>query len=345
MFYITTIVKQPDGRYKIWDGAVVRIPAELVSGNNLKRTLNADRQGWSTTEFGYSCFATQGALGETYIILGANVPENSRTTKKFHGYDAVFSKKQIEQMMKGLAQFAEETRSGVEEEFGLLIHDMRALSTAIYNSAMEGKRYLDAGKWDQALIRFDNIIATQSILKYRADIIDLSGSIFPDLEKIDVPIFKKVDKVCRLLKPRAFDRKITITLEGQSLGVSIGPDIFEIVPYTIIDNAIKYAPDHTNISVEVSEAAESITMKVKSWGPRIEDGERQGIFLRGVRASAAAMSGVPGTGIGLYLVKKIMEEYFDGVVSVEQSENGMSIQGKHFYETSFLCISPRSRKS
>lgn len=80
-----------------------------------------------------------------------------------------------------------------------------------------------------------------------------------------------------------------------------------IVPMVLIDNATKYAPRGSSITVSLNPNAR--TASVESMGPRVDDDESCMIFDRGFRGRNAKQLPVAGQGIGLYIVKKILNAH------------------------------------
>lgn len=74
----------------------------------------------------------------------------------------------------------------------------------------------------------------------------------------------------------------------------------------LLHNATKYAPRGTAITVSVVKDAERATVRVADEGPGVAKEDRERIFHPFVRGNGGA-HGVPGTGIGLYASRRIVE--------------------------------------
>ncbi|MBB6221928.1 sensor histidine kinase [Rhizobium leguminosarum] len=281
------------------------------------------RPGWSSQEFGYRNYAAQSESGDLYIfpalrVLGEKIPR-----KRFPGYVAAFSKEQIEVYAQQLTQFSDDHHEKVSSEFNLLVHDLRRLSTAIYHSSQEAHdliaplEYLNSNL-REARIRIENVLGAQSILKVRTDVLDYSGN--PGLfdEDQNVPLYRRSDKVIKSFTAFAAKKNIRMHKQGASFGEARGPNAFEIIPYVLLDNAIKYSPYNNDITIKFKEDAGIFEISVASVGPKIADDEREEIFQKGFRGRFARTSGSPGTGVGLYLARKLVER-FRGSISVATS--------------------------
>ncbi len=87
----------------------------------------------------------------------------------------------------------------------------------------------------------------------------------------------------------------------------------------LLSNAIKYAPDAPNITVKAHHDASDIFLSVQDEGLGIGADDLPNMFEQFFRAQTS--TGIAGTGIGLHLVKQIVE-YHGGEISVE-SEAGV----------------------
>ena len=93
-----------------------------------------------------------------------------------------------------------------------------------------------------------------------------------------------------------------ITAEGEHLVADRGLVITALTQY--LDNAAKYSPAGSPITVSVKGSAEKATISVHNVGSYIPHGERERIFDRFHRVTATTQ-GIAGTGIGLSIVRKI----------------------------------------
>jgi len=89
--------------------------------------------------------------------------------------------------------------------------------------------------------------------------------------------------------------------------------------WNLLDNAVKYSGDSRSVLVEVEEAGE-VAIRVRDEGFGIHPSEQKQIFRKFARGAAAREHGVKGTGIGLAMVKHIVDAHA-GRVTVD-SEPG-----------------------
>ena len=74
----------------------------------------------------------------------------------------------------------------------------------------------------------------------------------------------------------------------------------------LLHNATKYAPEGTTISVSVSREGDHASVRVADEGPGVPREDRERIFHPFVRGNGASTT-VPGSGIGLYACRRLVE--------------------------------------
>jgi signal transduction histidine kinase len=89
--------------------------------------------------------------------------------------------------------------------------------------------------------------------------------------------------------------------------------------WNLLDNAVKYSPDHKSISVSVGRNANGIFISVKDLGLGIPLREQRQIFDKFVRGDRVNELGIKGTGLGLAIVSHIVEAH-GGAVELESEE-------------------------
>ena len=90
--------------------------------------------------------------------------------------------------------------------------------------------------------------------------------------------------------------------------------------WNLLDNAAKYSPDADTIWVQLSVDEAKAVIRVRDQGLGIDPGEQAQIFGKFVRGSSASVRDVSGTGLGLAMVRHIVDAH-GGHVSVESEPN------------------------
>lgn len=105
----------------------------------------------------------------------------------------------------------------------------------------------------------------------------------------------------------AKDHDIHLVCENVNTSVNVDKKIVSLILTNLLSNAIKYTKDDPQIHVFIGLKDKWLNIRVKDNGIGIPYEEIPRIFERYFRASTA--SGIPGTGIGLSLVKDLVELY------------------------------------
>lgn len=90
--------------------------------------------------------------------------------------------------------------------------------------------------------------------------------------------------------------------------ISIDEDKTRQVIMNFIDNAIYYSPENTTITVKLRVDSKSITLEVHDKGIGVPKDKQDQLFTKFFRADNARKQRPDGTGVGLYLAKKVIEE-------------------------------------
>lgn len=86
------------------------------------------------------------------------------------------------------------------------------------------------------------------------------------------------------------------------------PDRLQQCLTTLVDNALLYSPPGSRITISCSNSPDNgLILHVRDHGPGVHWAEREQIFERFIRGSAGLTSDVRGSGIGLSVVKLLME--------------------------------------
>lgn len=92
-----------------------------------------------------------------------------------------------------------------------------------------------------------------------------------------------------------------------------------VVMRNLIDNALKYSPSGSPVEIVVRRDEHGVCWSVKDNGPGLTEHVRKHMFEQFFRADERAS--VPGLGLGLYVVKQLIEQY-DASLLVDNQEIG-----------------------
>jgi two-component system heavy metal sensor histidine kinase CusS len=113
-----------------------------------------------------------------------------------------------------------------------------------------------------------------------------------------------VEKIAAFYQTVADDHHVTITCDGDGQ-IHADPDLFERAVGNLLDNALRFTPEHGSIHVAVSKRNSGFEVTVSDTGSGIAAEHLPRVFDRFYRAEPSR--GSDGAGLGLALVKSIVD--------------------------------------
>ena len=125
-----------------------------------------------------------------------------------------------------------------------------------------------------------------------------------------------------------YNKNITIDYSPPSNLPVIEADHNKIrqVTMNMIDNAIYYSPEGSTVTVSLYKQKNDIILTVKDFGIGVPASEQSKLFTKFYRATNARRARPDGTGVGLYMAKKIIVMH-GGSIIFDSHENRGSIFG------------------
>lgn len=132
--------------------------------------------------------------------------------------------------------------------------------------------------------------------------------------KLDITKFdpsKEVESIIERLSPDAEHKNIKIIYQKEKTPPinADEPKIIEVIT-NLIDNAIKYTPEGGTITVKSRKIGRELLISVKDTGIGIPKKFIENLFQKFARAENAIHVQPNGNGVGLFLVKKIVEAHY-----------------------------------
>lgn len=122
-------------------------------------------------------------------------------------------------------------------------------------------------------------------------------------EKIDMS--ELVQNCVTDFKTRFSQREIIADIESD-LFIVADELLIQLAVNNLLDNALKYSAKENAVWVKLTTQQEELALKVIDEGPGIADNEKKKIFEKFYRVGNEATKRAKGTGLGLYLTKKIV---------------------------------------
>lgn len=134
-----------------------------------------------------------------------------------------------------------------------------------------------------------------------------SGRIIVDPKPSD--IIELLDGVVDDLKANLNQKKQTIEIKALSdlPKINLDPKLIRQVYLNLLSNSIKYSPENSKIEVTLFEKGDELISEIRDHGLGIPQAQKNRIFQKFFRADNIVKVVPEGTGLGLYLVRAIIE--------------------------------------
>jgi len=224
----------------------------------------------------------------------------------------------------------------LQEQFLLHVgHELRTPLMALGSFLELLKRYFDklnpverTQLLTRALANYEELV---SLVNGVLDAIRVTGA-FPPARCEGVPLRRVVQEVLAHLDPRDV-QAYTIRLEvAEQVLVWADPQSLYHVLQNLLSNVFKYVPTQTIINIKASQPApfSPVCLSVQDAGPGIPPEELPLLFEKFVRLKRDLGGPTRGTGLGLYICKRLVEA-MGGRIWVESS--GRKGEGSRFCMT------------
>src|SRR5207245_6754721 len=94
----------------------------------------------------------------------------------------------------------------------------------------------------------------------------------------------------------------------------------------LLSNAIKHSPTHAVISIRAAQEDGELRLAVADRGPGFPPKEAEKLFEKYYRSAVERDSGIPGTGLGLFIVKTVGERHGGSVAARVGAEGGAEFE-------------------
>lgn len=162
----------------------------------------------------------------------------------------------------------------------------------------------------QETLRLDNLINNILISS------QLDGHSYR-ISKEELNLSDLVKDVAHQFRARYHERILVENLQ-EEVEMNGDPLLLKLLVSNLLENANKYSAKDKAITIELRETVEGIELSVKDEGCGISNEEKKNIFKKFYRIGNEQTRTTKGTGLGLYLCKKIAEDH-GGTVSVEDN--------------------------
>lgn len=130
-----------------------------------------------------------------------------------------------------------------------------------------------------------------------------------------------VDNILIEVSPLAEHKKVRLTYGDRDdvPMLSIDPQNMRVVIQNLVENAIKYTPAGGSVTIGITAKGQCVEIAVQDSGIGIPPQYQKNIFQRFFRAPNAVLTETVGSGLGLYIVKNIVDHHH-GTISFTSTE-------------------------
>ncbi|MDR3563039.1 MAG: HAMP domain-containing sensor histidine kinase [Negativicutes bacterium] len=202
--------------------------------------------------------------------------------------------------------------SNVSHEIQSPLTSIRGFAQALHNNQLSTEDRL----------RFINIIETESIrLSELSDSMLKLASLEAENSKI-IPGAYRLDKQIKnsilACEPQWTEKKIEIEVLLDQLEIKADESLMSQVWINLIHNSIKFTPEDGTIRVELRRQGENAVCRISDTGIGMTEEDLLHIFERFYKADKARERSQQGNGLGLSIVKKIIDMH-QGIINVEST--------------------------
>lgn len=293
-----------------------------------------------------------GKAGLGYLILGQKRGGNSYDTQDMRTLDTVINaliiaiqnafhfeeiqnfnvtlQQQVEQRTRELSRTnaklvaLDETK---DDFISMASHQLRTPLTAVkgyLSMILDG----DAGKITPQQRKMINqaFLSSQRMVFLIADLLNVSrlktGKFV--IERTEVDLAHLIDQEISQLRETAVGRGLELTYERPKSFPRMMLDETKIrqVVMNFIDNAIHYTPSGGHIAIELVETQSSVELRVSDTGIGVPRAEQHHLFTKFYRAANARRERPDGTGLGLFMAKKVIVAQGGAVIFQSRERKG-----------------------
>lgn len=240
-----------------------------------------------------------------YIEVVRRIEESIRLNSQVNDFKKLKIKyKEIKEVEKAKGQF-----------FANLSHEIKTPINIIYSCVQLldiNKKEGDRALWD-AYNKYDNTIKQNCyrLLRLVNNLVDMTkiDSGYMSLTFVNYEIVSLVEDIILSIVPYVESKNINVLFDTyiEELEIKCDPESIERVILNLLSNAVKFTNYNGNIFVFMDADYDYVTIRIKDDGVGISEEVQEEIFKRFVQEDKSFNRKKEGSGIGLALVKSLVE--------------------------------------
>lgn len=352
------------------EGSVVAIPDDCLSCPTRQCEDSSPNDGITLCEFGFNFVRlTDDILAFGFLLAGeSGITQRHRKQLRKHGRTALLPH-QVESLHQALDKFLEVQRQN-EEASAIQVQEeilrdptsfdeiIDRLAPHIGNAAGQLHDYIDlaaqilkqlnvymSSRYPSITVPDDLDSAPDELqsIYWLARLMEEKISAFgyyqnPEsilAETHSFALHGLVTKYRKMYQRASQQKSIRVRMGEDYSRVAGNGEALGIIIHSLLDNAIKYAPNDSAINIDFDRDPtnpQKVVLRVSSLGPRIDSGEETRIFMPFVRGAAAQKTEQEGMGFGLAFAQRVAAAYGEKIVVQQSSQDAENLG---FFMTEF----------
>jgi signal transduction histidine kinase/TPR repeat protein len=213
--------------------------------------------------------------------------------------------------------------------FGVVVHDLK---NPIGNIKLLAEFLIDEGNYSKEEINeFKRYIveSADTSLELVTQLLDYAaieqGKINLNITELDIN--SETERIIRLYKMKTMQKGITVNYRNELKDNIVMTDKNAIVQIidNLFSNAIKFSPEEKSIMIKLSERDDFLKIEIKDEGPGFTEDDRKKLFNQFSKLSAKPTGGEHSSGLGLSIVKKLVDSLKGTIECESEKGNGSSM--------------------
>ncbi|MDZ7962973.1 MAG: ATP-binding protein [Aulosira sp. DedQUE10] len=231
----------------------------------------------------------------------------------------ISDRKRAEAAMQEALRQARELHQLKSQFITMVSHEFRTPLSVILVATETLKRYAHQWTPEKNQIRYDRIIAgVERMTELLNDMLVMNRSGKHQAELNPIPL--NLEKFCQelIVTFTTSEHPIIFESQGNSRQICFDPIVLQLILTHLLSNAIKYSLDAGKVMFDLIFAPEQVTFSIRDEGIGIPLEDQDKLFIPFYRGSN--VGNLPGTGIGLAIIKQCVEQC-QGVIHVTSQVN------------------------
>ena len=216
--------------------------------------------------------------------------------------------KELETLARSFNRMASALADSVESQRDFVANASHQLRTPLTGLRLRLEAIKDEGGWTgeqaaKAEVELDRLSALVD------DLLALARASSSEAAGRTIELAEAAQDAAARWRAPAADagKRLALRTQGRPVVWADPTDVAHVLD-NLIENAVRYAPPETEVSVEAAEAGGGASLIVADGGPGIPEADRARVFERFYRGANGRQAG-PGTGLGLAIVAELVRRW------------------------------------